>query len=150
MTDRFFEDIKLGEIWESDPYEVTEDEIIAYSRLYDPQPMHTDPVAAASGPHGSVIASGLHIAALSLKLFVESGGYGETPVMGLGLDDLRWRRHVHPGDVLVVRREAVELRRSRSNPLNGLVRTLITVTNQHGTVVLTMYGSGLVKARTKG
>jgi acyl dehydratase len=150
MARRYFEDLALGETWTSGEYEITEAEIIDYARKYDPQPMHVDPEAAAKGPHGSVIASGWMVAALSFKLFIEAGGYGDTPVMGLGNDELRWTQVVRPGDRLRSRREVVELRRSRSNPKNGIIRTRITVTSQDGDTVLSMLATGMIAARSAG
>lgn len=150
MTRRYFEDLTLGETWTSRALVISQDDIIAFAALYDPQPMHTDPVAAAAGPHGTIIASGWHICALTLKVFVEAGGYGDTPVLGLGNDELRWSQVVRPGDTLVVKREVVELRRSKSNPRNGLVRTRISVANQAGETVLSMISTGRITARSDG
>jgi acyl dehydratase len=150
MARRYFEDFTLDEVWTSPEFPVTEAEMLDFARRYDPQPMHTDPEAAARGPHGTVIASGWHIAALTLKAFVEAGGYGETPVLGLGTDELRWTQVVRPGDRLTVRREVVGLRRSGSNPMNGLVTTRITATNQSGRIVLSMVSTGMVSARGPG
>ena len=147
METRYFEDFSVGDTWTSREETITEEDIVEFGRKYDPQPMHTDPVAGAEGPHGSVIASGWQIAALTLKLFVEAGGYGKTPVLGLGSDELRWKQVVRPGDRLTVKREIVELRRSRSNPMKGIIRTRITTTNQNGETVLSMVSTGMVGAR---
>jgi acyl dehydratase len=150
MARRYFEDLSRGETWVSREATITEADIVEFARKYDPQPMHMDPATAAKGPHGTVIASGWHIAALTLKMFVEAGGYGDTPVLGLGNDELRWNKVVRPGDRLTVKREVVELRRSRSNPTNGLVRTRITVVNQSGETVLSMLATGMIGARSVG
>ena len=150
MARRYFEDLDVGDTWTSEPLAVTEEEIVDFGLKYDPQPMHTDRAAAARGPHGSLIASGWHIAALTLKAFVEAGGYGDTPVLGLGNDELRWSQVVRPGDRLIVTREVVELRRSRSDPRNGIVRTRITATNQAGETVLSMVSTGMIVARSDG
>jgi acyl dehydratase len=147
MEARFFEDFSVGETWASRELKISEDDIVEFGTKYDPQPMHTDPETAAAGPYGSVIASGWQIAALTLKLFVEAGGYGKTPVLGLGSDELRWKQVVRPGDVLVVTREIVELRRSNSNPRKGIVRTRITTKNQKGETVLSMVSTGMIDAR---
>lgn len=144
---RLFEDFTLGERWTSPPETISEAAIIAFARDNDPQPMHIDPHAAAAGPHGSVIASGWQIAALALKLFVQAGGYGGTPVLGLGCDELRWHEIVRPGDVLTVHREIIALRRSASRPQQGIIRTRISVNNQHGRTVLSMISTGMVPAR---
>lgn len=147
MVARAFEDFVIGETWTSRSVVLSEQEIIEYARRNDPQPMHTDPAAAAAGRFGGLIASGWQIAALAMRLFIEAGGYGETPVVGMGVDELRWRKPVRPGDSLRVVREVVEARLSRSNPGYGIIRTLVTVRNQHDEPVMTMVSIGQVPAR---
>ena len=148
MSARYFEDFKLGDAWESPPTLVTAEEIVAFGRSFDPQPMHTDADSAAAGPFGGLVASGWHIAALSMRVFVQAGGYGATPMVGLGIDELRWRAPVRAGDTLVVRREVAELRRSSSDPLQGIVRTRVTVRKQDGTVAMSLVSAGRVPARS--
>lgn len=147
MPARFFEDFQLGESWESPPTPVSADEIVAYARDFDPQPMHTDAARAAAGPFKTLVASGWHVASLAMREFVRSGGYGETPMVGLGIDELRWQAPVRAGDVLTIRREIVELRRSASNPAQGIVRTRVTVRRQDGTVAMSLVSAGRVPAR---
>lgn len=147
MSGRFFEDFRVGEAWESQPTTVGADEIVAFGRGFDPQPMHTDAASAAAGPFGTLVASGWHVAALSMREFVRAGGYGATPMVGLGIDELRWRAPVRAGDTLVVRREVEELRRSGSDPLQGIVRTRVTVRRQDGAVVMSLVSAGRVPAR---
>lgn len=148
MPARFFEDFQLGESWESQPTTVTADEIVAFASEFDPQPMHVDAARAAAGPFKALVASGWHIAALSMREFVRAGGYGETPMVGLGIDELRWQAPVRAGDVLVVRREVIELRRSASNPGHGIVRTRVTVRRQDGQGVMSLISAGRVPARS--
>ncbi len=144
---RYFEDFTIGETWTSRSVTLTEDDIIRYARENDPQPIHVDPEAAAQGRFGTVIASGWQIAALSMRLFIEAGGYGDTPVVGLGIDELRWRRPVRPGDTLTVTREVIAAERSHSRPEFGIIRTRVTVTNQKDEVVMTLVTLGQVPAR---
>ena len=144
---RVFEDFRLGEAWESPAVTVTADEIVAFGLAFDPQPMHTDPEAAAQGPLGALIASGWHVAAISWREFHRAGGYGTTQVMGLGVDELRWHRPVRAGDVIVVRREVVELRPSASNPAHGIVRTRVSVRLASGDMAMTLMTAGRVPTR---
>jgi acyl dehydratase len=146
-TARHFEDFRVGETWTSAPVLLTAEEIIAFGQANDPQPMHTDPERAAAGPFGGLVASGWQIAALSMRVFVQSGGYGATPVVGLGIGELRWVKPVRAGDVLTVVREIVEVRRSASNPRFGILRTRVTVKNQTGDAVMTLVTNGRVPAR---
>ncbi len=121
--------------------------MVAYGLANDPQPMHTDPELAKNGPFGGLIASGWQIAALSMRVFVQSGGYGKTPVIGMGIDQLRWRKPVRPGDVLTVEREVVEILRSESQPDRGTIQTQVSVRNQAGEIVMTLLTLGRVPAR---
>jgi acyl dehydratase len=145
---RFLEDFAIGERWTSAPTVISEAEMIAYGQANDPQPMHTDAVAAANGPFGGLVASGWQIAAFSMRVFVQSGGYGKTPVVGMGIDELRWQKPVRPGDSLTVEREVVEVTRSRTRPDRGMIRTRVQVRNQDGEVVMTLYTLGRVPARS--
>jgi acyl dehydratase len=77
-----------------------------------------------------------------VRAFVEAGGYGGTPVVGLGVDELRWLKPVRAGDVLTVQREIVELRRSASSPGHGIVKTRVTVRNQAGEAVMSLLSAG--------
>ncbi len=147
-TTRLLEDFNVGEAWTSRWETVTEESIIAFAKANDPQPIHTDPAAAAKGRFGSVIASGWQIAALSLRLFVEDGGYGDTPMVGLGVDELRWTQIVRPGDRLQVHRTVIEVCRSASRPDRGIVKSRVEVKNQDGEAVLSMITVGQVPART--
>ena len=149
-ANRYIEDVRVGEAWTSPPVHVSAEDIIEFGRRYDPQPMHTDEDAAAHGPFGGLIASGWQIAALSLRLFVEDGGYGDTPMVGLGVDELRWKQIVRPGDRLQVHRTVIEARRSTSRPDRGIVKSRVEVKNQTGEVVLSMIAVGQVPARTSG
>ncbi len=144
---RYLEDFQVGERWVSNPTTVTEEEIVAYGLANDPQRMHTDPEWAKTGPFGGLVASGWQIAALSMRVFVQSGGYGKTPVIGMGIDELRWRKPVRAGDVLTVEREVAEVTRSESQPDRGMIRTQVSVRNQTGDVVMTLQTLGRVPAR---
>jgi acyl dehydratase len=147
---RYLEDFQVGETWQSRPVTVSADEIVAFGRSYDPQPMHVDAEGAARGPFGGLIASGWMIAALSVRVFVEAGGYGATPLVGLGIDELRWQQPVRPGDVLTVFRVVEELRRSTTSPGFGIVRTRVTVRNQAQAAVMTLLTAGRVPSRVVG
>lgn len=146
---KYLEDFREGEVWESVPYVIGEDEMIAYAKANDPQPIHVDPEAASKGPFGGIIASGWQIAALSMRLFIEAGGHGDAPIVGIGIDELRWKQVVRPGDTLRTTREIVEVRRSASKPDRGVLRTRVTVLNQRDETVMTYCALGQVRARSK-
>jgi acyl dehydratase len=148
--DRYFEDIAVGEVTAGGPIAVSEAAIIAFGQAYDPQPFHTDPIAARASPFGGLVASGWHVAALVMRDFVDRHEYGATPMVGMGVSDLRWLRPVHPGDVLRVRREILAARRSASRPDRGIISLLTEVDNQHGARVLEFTSAIQLLAKASG
>lgn len=134
---RYLDDLKVGETWEGEPFEMTEAEIVRFASEYDPQPMHIDTEAATQGRFGGIIASGWHIAARVMREYVDTSPFGSTPMLGLKIDELCWLHPVRPGDRLTVSREIKAVTRSRSKPDRGTVETATTVVNQDGTVVMT-------------
>lgn len=74
-----------------------------------------------------------------MRDFVEKAPFGETPLLGLKVDDLQWSYPVRPGDVLSVTREIVRLARSRSKPDRGVVSMRMTVTNQDQKIVMSFF-----------
>ncbi len=147
MTDRFFEDYEVGAVSELGSVTVDAEEIVRFARRYDPQPMHTDPTAAAAGPFGGLIASGWQTVGLMMRLVVEQYLSPASSLASPGVDELRWLRPVRPGDILSVRLTVLEATRSRSKPDRGVVRALVEVRNQHGEAVMSLKPINLVRCR---
>ncbi len=148
VAQRHFEDFVPGTTDEFGPIAVDEVEVIAFAQRYDPQPIHTDPAAAAEGPFGGLIASGWHTAGLVMRLLVENYLARDASLASPGIDELRWLWPVRPGDELHVRTTIMEARRSQSKPDRGLVRTKIEAINQDGRVVMSMVGMNLFRCRS--
>jgi acyl dehydratase len=148
VNERYFDDFSAGDRFQSEPYQVTEKQIIEFAREFDPQSFHLDPAAAKQTMFKGLIASGWHTAAISMRLFVQTIKAAEGAI-GLGVDELRWLAPVRPGDVLRVETEIVDLRPSRSKPDCGIVRIRNVTTNQRGEIVQTMFASALVPRRSR-
>jgi acyl dehydratase len=117
-----FEDFQPGRKFAFGNHVISAAEIIAFASEFDPQPMHTDPVAAKKGMMGGLIASGWHLCALSMRLIMD-GLYHETTSLGApGIDEVQWRRPVRPGDLLNMEAEVLEARELKSKPDRGMVR----------------------------
>ncbi len=146
---RYFEDYQPGMIVDCGEVSASETEMIAFARLYDPQPMHIDPAAARSSPFGGLIASGWQTAALTMRLVVANYLSAEANIASPGLEELRWLCPVRPGDRLTVRVSVVEARRSRSKPLTGVVTSLVEVSNQKGELVMSLRPVNLMRCRPR-
>lgn len=144
------EDLQVGQTWTGGPIEMTEADIVRFAREFDPQPMHVDPAAAAAGRFGGLIASGWHVASVVMREFVDSAPFGDTPLLGLKVDDLQWRRPVRPGDRLTITREIIDVRRSDSKPDRGVLTMRMTVANQAGEEVMSFVNLIQIPARANG
>jgi acyl dehydratase len=133
---RYFEDYALGSTRECESVSVDEASIVVFAKEFDPQPLHVDPVAAAAGPFGGLIASGWHTAALVMRLLVDNYLPAEASLGSPGLDEIRWPYPVRPGDTLRVRVTVVESRRSLSKPDRGIIKTMVEAANQDGRTVM--------------
>jgi acyl dehydratase len=148
IEDRWFDDFVPGAVYEFGHAEVTEAEILDFARRFDPQPMHVDRQAAASGPFAGLIASGWHTAGLMMRLFVDHFLPGHASLASPGIDELRWTRPVRPGDALRLRVTVLEATRSRSKPDRGILRTLVEVLNQNGEIVMSLKPMNLLRCRS--
>jgi acyl dehydratase len=52
----------------SESHTITEEKIIEFGQRWDPQPFHTDPVAAEESIFGGLVASSVHLFAIAVKL----------------------------------------------------------------------------------
>ena len=144
---RYFEDYALGATYECGSVSIDEASIVNFAKEFDPQPFHVDPVAAAAGPFGGLIASGWHTAALTMRQLVDNYLSAEASLGGAGVDEIRWPLPVRPGDTLRVRATVVESRRSLSKPDRGIIKTLVETTNSDGQTVMRCTAINLLRVR---
>jgi acyl dehydratase len=147
IDDRYFEDYGPGAVHEYGYIEVTEAEMLEFARTFDPQPIHTDPQFAASGPFGGLIASGWHTTAIFMRLLADHYISRVASLASPGIDELRWPAPLRPGDSVRVRATVVEARLSRSKPDRGLVRTHAQLINQNDQDVLRLDAMNIIGRR---
>jgi acyl dehydratase len=124
-----FQDLTVGQTFESRAYPITADEVMAFARQYDPQPFHLDEAAAKKTFFQGLAASGWHTAAITMRLMVETMPV-EGGLVGAGIEDFRWTQPVRPGDTLRLVSEILSLRGSKSKPHQGIARVRHTTLNQ--------------------
>ena len=138
-----FETFEVGQVQEFGAYEVTKAEIIGFAQKYDPQFFHLDPEAAQKSLFGGLCASGWHTCAMTMSMMVENMDKHGKSLGSPGVDNLRWRCPVYPGDVLSVRMEVLETTPSRNRPEIGYVTSKTTVRNQLGKDVMEFTSKGI-------
>lgn len=143
----YFEDLSVGQTFGTGTVTVEPEALKAFAAEFDPQPFHLDEDSARASVFGGLVASGWHTAALTMKLLVGGELQVAGGLIGLGAEELRWPRPVHPGDVLRVQCEVLDVRPSKSQPDRGLVRVRNTTLNQDGQPVMVQVVTLIVPRR---
>lgn len=133
----YFDDLPVGYRFETASKALTEAEILAFARQWDPQYFHVDPEAAKESPYGGLIASGFHTLLTAFTLVYGAGVWNEASMGSPGMEHLRWIRPVRPGDRLTVRVEVTSSTPSASRTDRGRTGFSHTVVNQRDETVMT-------------
>ena len=143
---RQFEDLLVGEFRRSSERVVTQDEMLAFARRYDPQWFHSDPEAATQSVFGELVASGIHVLALWRQMDHEIN-WDIDWVCGIGWDELRLRRAVRAGDQIHVTSKIVSLEPSKTRDDRGTAITRYAVMQADRTEAVTFSSINLVYTR---
>lgn len=108
MPSGYYEDIEIGATREFGSYTVEKEEIISFAEQYDPQPFHVNESAAEDSIFGELVASGWHTAAMTMRMLVDHRLEDDRSMGAVGVDELRWKQPVRPGETLSVRTEVVD------------------------------------------
>ena len=144
-AERYFDDYVTGSVWELGSVSVSEAEIVEFAGMYDPQPFHTDPVAAQEGPFGGLIASGWQTCVLAMQRFVPGYLSAASSLGSPAIDELRFPAPVRPGDQLRIVATVLDARCSNSKPDRGIVQTRLQAYNGKGVLVLGMVVVNLIR-----
>jgi 3-hydroxybutyryl-CoA dehydratase len=142
-----FNDLVVGDEWESARRTVTETDVVLFAGLSgDFNPMHVDHSSSQSGPFGRPVAHGLLGMSIATGLISQAPRIDTVALLGI----LEWK-FLHPiafGDTIhaVSKVESLE---PRSNGRRGVVTWLRRVFNQNGVVVQEGRTQTLVRARSR-
>ena len=142
----WFDDLTIGMRFKSPEVEVTEADIKRFAAEFDPQPMHLDHEAAKGTLFKGLAASGWHTAAIAMNLAIQARPFGSHPLIGAGVDGLRWTMPVRPNDRLHLVGEVMSLTPSKSKP-QGIALVKWTMFNQNGEEVYTFTPIAIVPRR---
>jgi acyl dehydratase len=140
---RTFDDFEIGNVFELGEHEMTEEEILAFARVYDPQAFHIDKEAAKKTMYGSLIASGWQTGSIYMGMMVRGVLAGSSSQGSGGIDELRWLKPVRAGDVLRGRMTITGKKLSERHPERGTIFTLGELFNQTDERVFFVRSSGI-------
>lgn len=122
MSGMFFDDVVVGQVFETRAETITKSAILDFATSFDPNPFHLNSDVAKCHGFADVIAPGMHTVSLSLKLFFDLKLWDDAVLPSPGIDNIRWHRPVLPGTRLFVRAKVTEVLPSKSRPDQGIIK----------------------------
>ena len=142
MTFRYYwEDFPQGGVFEYGSRTLSEEEIIAFAREWDPQRFHIDREEAKKTFYGGIIASGWHSGVVMMRMMCDAYLNESSCVGSPGIDEWRFALPVRPGDTLRYRATVLESRPSSSKPDRGIVKWRWELLNQRDEVAVLLNGT---------
>lgn len=86
--------MEIGEIRETSSVLLESDAALDFAKAFDPQAIHTSEEEAQRGFFGALTASGWHVCSLTMRLAVEARPFGDKPLIGAELCNIRFSRPI--------------------------------------------------------
>ena len=131
-----FEEIHVGDCFETGTQLLDGDEMKRFATAYDPQPIHLDEAAAKDSFLGVLAASGWHVLCASMRLITDAKPFGGAALIGMGIDAIRFHRPVLPGTIIRCRGEVRETRPSSTRDDRGYALLHVETLNNANDEVL--------------
>ena len=142
-----YEDFSEGSVEDFGPRTITRDEIIAYAKEFDSQPMHLDEEAAKQSLLGGLAASGWHTCCFMFRMLYDHLLKDSASLGSPGIEETKWLRPVRPDTALTLRVEILDKRVSKSRPEMGLVRIRAQLLDEKSAAVIDQTSTLLIGLR---
>ena len=121
------DEFTIGQVFETKSFKLTKEDIMRFAGEFDPQYMHLDEEKANQGRFNGIIASGIHTLAISFKLWVEQGIYGDDVIAGTQMNNIKFIKPVYPGDELHTIVEVIDKKEKKDE--SGILTVLLSTFN---------------------
>jgi acyl dehydratase len=121
------DEFTIGQVFQTKSLKLTKEDIMRFAGEFDPQYMHLDEEKANQGKFDGIIASGIHTLAISFKLWVEEGFYGEDVIAGTRMNNIKFIKPVYPEDELHLNVEVIDKKATKDEA--GILTVSISTFN---------------------
>lgn len=143
-----FSEFRNGMVIHHEPVVLSQDEMLAFAKQYDPQWFHTDPAQAKEGRWGGLIGSGWLTCSLAMRMAVAAALHDSESFASPGVERVRWMLPVRPGDALRLEITVDSVRVSSSRDDLGIIRWTWRMYNQREEQVLEVEATSLFDLAT--
>ncbi|MGG0381675.1 MaoC family dehydratase [Priestia endophytica] len=137
------DEFTIGQVFRTKSLKLTKENIMRFAGEFDPQYMHLDEEKANQGRFNGIIASGIHTLAISFKLWVEEGFYGEDVIAGTRMNNIKFIKPVYPEDELHINVEVIDKKATKDE--TGVLTVSLSTFNNRGEKVFEGDLSVLIK-----
>ena len=137
------DEFTLGQVFQTKSLKLTKEDIMRFAGEFDPQYMHLDEEKANQGRFEGIIGSGIHTLAISFKLWVEEGFYGEDVIAGTRMNNIKFIKPVYPEDELYINVEVIDKKATKDE--TGILTVSLSTFNDRDEKVFEGDLSVLVK-----
>jgi acyl dehydratase len=117
----------IGQVFETKSFKLTKEDIMRFAGEFDPQYMHLDEEKANQGRFNGIIASGIQTLAISFKLWIEQGSYGDDVIAGTQMNNIKFIKPVYPDDELHTIVEVIDKKEKKNE--TGILTVLLSTFN---------------------
>lgn len=121
------DEFTIGQVFETRSFKLTKEDIMRFAGEFDPQYMHLDEEKATQGRFNGIIASGIHTLAISFKLWIEQGKYGDEVIAGTKMNNIKFIKPVYPGDELHTIVKVIDKKAGKDD--SGILTVLLSTYN---------------------
>jgi len=137
------DEFTIGQVFQTKSLKLTKEDIMRFAGEFDPQYMHLDEEKANQGKFDGIIASGIHTLAISFKLWVEEGFYGEDVIAGTRMNNIKFIKPVYPEDELHLNVEVIDKKATKDE--TGILTVSLSTFNDRDEKVFESDLSVLIK-----
>ena len=122
------DEFKIGQVFQTKSLKLTKEDIMRFAGEFDPQYMHLDEEKANQGRFNGIIASGIQTLAISFKLWVEEGLYGDDVIAGTQMNNIKFVKPVYPENELHIIVEVIDKKSTKND--SGILTVSLTTFNE--------------------
>lgn len=122
------DEFKIGQVFQTKSLKLTKENIMRFASEFDPQYMHLDEEKANEGRFNGIIASGIQTLAISFKLWIEEGLYGDDVIAGTQMNNIKFVKPVYPEDELHIIVEVIDKKSTKND--SGILTVLLSTFNE--------------------
>ncbi len=146
---KYFEDFHPGDVFDCGSRVVSQEEIIAFAKQFDPQPFHVDAAAAAKSHFGGVVASGWHSGSIAMRMVVDIVLLDSACMGSPGVENLRLLRPLRADSMVSVKFRILGADLSKSRPDRGNLRVMFELYDKAGTLLMDAISTMFIGCRPK-